>query len=185
MNRKEFIKQTSLSGTSVLLLNGCNLFLPSEEKIKNTSDEVQMVITQPKDDEDIFEYIKRIKGSSFDLQLYQQILGSANAYKEGDATLNIAAENDQSRKFARALLANTRIKDLNEQHVYKDEILELILNSTQYNERLMGWTMRELKEFMLVAKEEEIKEIMPGLSSDIIACLVKLMTNKIDFKIAN
>ncbi len=38
--------------------------------------------------------------------------------------------------------------------------------------------MGELKDFLLTKGELEIKEIMPALSSDIIACVVKLMTNE-------
>ena len=40
--------------------------------------------------EDVFGYIHRVRGC-FDQRLYQQVLGAANAFKEGDASLGIAA----------------------------------------------------------------------------------------------
>ena len=39
------------------------------------------------------------------------------------------------------------------------------------------WTLARLKQFVLGAEENEIKAILPGLASDVIACLVKLMSD--------
>ncbi len=174
MNRKEFLKQTGLTGTSLLLLHGCTLFEADKKKIDTSLSGV--VIQKPHKGEDIFGYINRIHGT-FDITHYRQILGAANMYKEGDATLKIAAKNDQSRIYARELLSATTIGDLNKNCVFKDDILSLIQESTVENPDLDRWTMQELKHFTLTQPEERIKEIMPCLSSDIIACLVKLMNN--------
>ena len=129
--------------------------------------------------EDIFAYIHRVKGS-FDLKLYRQIIGSANPYKEGDAAQNIAATDEKSRENARELLRNTLIKDICEHPLFEDELFQLIQNTTdqiQYR-KIENWTMGVLKSFILNKAEQEIKSIMPGLSSDIIGCLVKLMNNQ-------
>ncbi len=174
MIREEFIKLSGLAGASVLILNGCDFFVSKNEALATSSGGV--VIQNPTSGEAIFSYINRVKGE-FDITLYRQILGAANEFKEGDMSLNISAANKQSRTHARELLGNTNIGSLNEHLVYKDEILELIQQSTKENPTLENWTLRELKDFVMSQPEEKIKEIMPCLSSDVIACLVKLMTN--------
>jgi len=92
--------------------------------------------------------------------------------------LAIAAVDDASRLHARELLGNTTIKDLNEHIVYTDELLTLIRESLMPNAELDSWTLQELKEYVLSQSEEKVKEIMPSISSDSIACLVKLMSNE-------
>ncbi|MEM6726387.1 MAG: ethanolamine ammonia-lyase subunit EutB, partial [Bacteroidota bacterium] len=175
MTRKEFIKHTGMAGAAVLLLNGCQLFTSKEELATGTLEGVQL--KKPKPKEDIFTYIQRVKGE-FDRTLYKQILGAANAFKEGDQTLNIAALDETTRASARLLLSNTKVKGLNEQIVYRDELLDLIHQSIVENDEVANWTFQELKDFMLTKPETEIKAIMPSLSSDVIACLVKLMSNE-------
>ena len=44
--------------------------------------------------------------------------------------------------------------------------------------RSAGWMFGELKQFLLTSNQDAIREIMPGLSSDVIACAVKLMSNE-------
>jgi ethanolamine ammonia-lyase large subunit len=45
-------------------------------------------------------------------------------------------------------------------------------------QEISSWTLIELKRFVLSQPEPEIQRIMPGLSSDVIGCLVKLMSNQ-------
>ena len=174
MKRKEFIKLSGLMGTSVLLLNGCDLFSAKEEALKIT--ERGVTIKSIKEGQDIFGYIQELNGK-FDQTLYRQILGAANEYKEGDETLHVAAIDEPSRIYAKQLLANTKIGDLNSHQIYKDDIQELIESSTISTPEINSWTMNDLKSFVLTKSEAEIKEIMPALTSDVIACLVKLMSN--------
>lgn len=175
MNRKEFLKQSALAGTSVLFLNGYN-FLPSKKDKWGKSMD-SLVVRKPTIGEDIFSYISKEKGG-FDLTLYRQLLGNANEYKEGDDTLKVAAKNEDSRENAKALLSNTRIGDLQKNSVYSDDLSALIQESTKENKELDTWTMADLKAFVLSESENTIKEIMPCLNSDTIACLVKLMSNE-------
>jgi len=175
MTRKKFISQTGMIGSGMLLLNGCDLFVATDGVSDSTV--AGAMIKSPEIGEDVFAYIRREKGS-FDQTLYRQILGAANEFKEGDETLNIAAHDEDSRSHARQLIANTSIKNFNEHIVYTDELLELIQRSVKPNPELENWTVQELKDFTLSESEEKIKEIMPSLSSDIIACLVKLMSNE-------
>ena len=143
-----------------------------------------------KQGEDIFAYVSRVKGS-FDQKLYQQVIGSSNAFKEGDETIGVGAKDDATRQSARALLANTKIKDLYEHPLLVDSVQKLVWQTTDQAQyaKVKDWTMGELKEFLLTKNEAEIKAIMYGLTSDVIGCVPKLMSNeeliKLDQKIFN
>ena len=175
MTRKEFVNLAGLTGASLLILNGCDLFVSDNERISGNTEGVS--IQSPKVDEDIFKYVQRIKGK-FDIKLYRQVLGAANEFKEGDQSIKISAVDEESRNYARQLLGNTQIARLNKTSVYRDEVLDLIQQSITANPNLDNWTMQELKIFLLTKPELQIKEIIPSLSSDVIACVVKLMTNE-------
>lgn len=171
-NRLEFLKRTGLAAAGVLI---SNKGLP---KMGNAYLGFAPKIESPEENEDIFSYIKRVNGD-FDLTLYRQIIGAANPFKEGDATLDIAAVDEQSRGNARQLLSNTKVEDITTHSLFNDELYELIestTNKTNYS-KVKTWTIGELKTFILTQEEDEIKAIMNGLSSDVIACVVKLMSN--------
>jgi ethanolamine ammonia-lyase large subunit len=129
--------------------------------------------------EDVFAYINEVNGS-FDQTLYQQVIGASNAFKEGDVTIGVGADDETTRQYARTLLANTKIKDLYEHPLLADDLQRLIWQTTdqaQY-EKVKGWTIGELKEFLLTKSEAEIKGIMHGLTSEAIGCVPKLMSNE-------
>ncbi len=128
--------------------------------------------------EDVFTYVQRTKGA-FDQVLYQQVVGAASAFKEGDAAIGVAAGDEASRENARKLLANTKIKDLLANSLFIDDQDKLIRDTTdpaQYA-KVKDWTLGELKSFLLTKSEAQIKGIMYGLHSDIIGNVVKLMSN--------
>lgn len=143
-----------------------------------TSKQGKFAVGEAKPGEDIFAYITRVKGG-FDLTTYQQAIGAANEFKEGDQAIGVAAEDETTRKNARALLANTKIRDLYRQPLFEDALQRLIWQTTdqaQY-EKIKDWTMGELKAFLLSKPEEEIKAVMNGLTSDTIGLVPKLMSN--------
>jgi len=149
-----------------------------------------VTIKDVKPGEDVFQYVQREKGK-FDLTLYQQVIGAANAYKEGDEAIGVAASNEATRANARILLSNTKIQALHEHPLLVDSLQKYLWDTTdkaQY-EKIKGWTMGELKTFLLTKSEDEIKGIMGGLNSDIIGCVPKLMSNeeliKVDAKVFN
>ncbi len=128
--------------------------------------------------ENILQYVKRIKGK-FDLAFYQSVIGAANPYKEGDEANGVAADCDNTREKAKKLIANTKIKEIHEYPLFEDNLQKLIWKTTnpaQY-EKVKDWTMGQLKDFVLTRSESDIKSIMWGLNSDVIACLTKLMNN--------
>ncbi len=128
--------------------------------------------------EDVFAYVKRVKGS-LDMELYRKVIGAANPFKEGDESIGVAADDDLTRVNARMLLGNTTIRDLHETPLFEDNLQKLIWKTTdqaQYD-KVRDWTMNELKNFLLTRSESEIKGIMHGLNSDVIAGVTKLMSN--------
>jgi len=179
--RRQFLGIMGLAGVA---LAGVSL------ASKTASAAEAIAIKEVKPGEDVFAYVTRVKGS-FHQTLYQQVIGAANAFKEGDLTIGVGAADEATRQNARTLLANTKIKDLYEHPLLVDDLQKLIWKSTdqaQYD-KVKDWTMGQLKEFLLTKPEAEIKGIMFGLTSDTIGCVPKLMTNEelimLDQKIFN
>jgi ethanolamine ammonia-lyase large subunit len=144
-----------------------------------TTDSGAITIKDVKPGEDVFKYIQRVKGS-FDQKLYQQVIGASNAYKEGDQTIGVAADNNASRENARKLLANTKIKDITNHPLLNDDLYKFIaksINSAQYN-KIKDWTMGKMKTFLLTKTESEIKAVMFGMNSEVVGCIPKLMSNQ-------
>ena len=129
--------------------------------------------------DDVFSYIRRLTGG-FDAALYVQILGAANEFKEGDALVGVAAADASARANARRLLANTRLRDLDAHPPLRDALYTLIdgHRDPRAVSRSAGMTVGELRQFLLTGDEAAIKALMPGLSSDAIASVVKLMNNR-------
>jgi len=138
-----------------------------------------VTVSDAQSGEDVFSYVKRVKGG-FDQTLYQQVIGAANPYKEGDEAIGVAASDDASRQNARALLANTKIGDLHDNPLFVDDQQRLIWATTDAGQlkAVRGWTMGQLKQFVLTSSEPEIKAMMGGLNSDVIGCLTKICSNE-------
>jgi ethanolamine ammonia-lyase large subunit len=129
--------------------------------------------------EDVFKYIDRVHGG-FDQTLYLQVIGAANEFKEGDVTIGVGAPDEATRTNARALLKNTKIKDLYDHPMLADDLQKLIWKTTdqaQY-EKVKDWTMGQLKDFLQTESEANIKGVMNGLTSETIGCVPKLMNNQ-------
>lgn len=168
--RRNFLLQLGVVGVSMVLAQSNILGM------SNLPSHILPKFTEPLKDEDLFAYIQRISGS-FDLQLYKQLVGAANEFKEGDQIAGIAAANASARTLSRNLIANTQLSKVFSHPLFKDQQYELIQNSTVVDNKVMDMTFHQLKQFLLESDESAIKGIMPALSSDIIAFVVKLMTN--------
>ena len=169
-NRRDFLTVVS----TPLLLGGGLKISPAWADHESKGVDVGHV----NDGEGLFAYIHRTY-EKFDVRQYQKLLGAANEFKDGDAIVEVAAVDDRSRSRARTLLANTKIVDLVEHPPWQDDL-------SRWNDgfasvdRLRAWndrTFGELKNHLVAAGEAEIRNILPGLTSDLIACLVRLMTN--------
>jgi len=172
-SRRDFLINSGLSA-------GALVFLPFNFSFASTyfSEKLNEVIS-PRTNEDLFSYITRVKGR-FDQNLYRQIVGSANPFKEGDCAQGISALNEEHRLNARELLCNTKLKDIYNKPLFEDDILLLIHKTTDNGifNNISGWTLGELKSFVLTRPENDIKAVIPGLTSDIIGCLVKILSNQ-------
>lgn len=134
-------------------------------------------LAPPKAEEDIFDYIERQVGK-FDRDLYLKILGNANEFKEGDEIVGVAAQDETARSIARTLLANTRVADIDANPPLLDELYSFVRKTTTAaRPELSNWTVGQLKSALLALSEAEIHAMKGSLSSDCIACVVKLMTN--------
>ena len=177
MERRDFLSKLGMATVSYTLVSG---------KVFGESDHFhfeKIEVPSPLVGEDLFQYIQRQKGS-FDVTLYRQLLGAANEFKEGDEIAGIAAASDEDRLKARMLLAETSLDNIRKNSVFTDEQSEFIEQSTRsFQETESGKAigklrMNEFKELLLKSSETEIHDLLPYLTSDIIACVVKLMSNQ-------
>ena len=174
INRRNFLTQATILGVQCSFLGSCVLETNAEANVDSLKG---IMIDSIQKGEDIFQYILRAKGE-MDISLYRQIVGAASEFKEGDQTLGIAAKNKRSRDLARQLLRNTTLGDIEKNSLYEDELYVLIQATTIPDEKVNKLSLGELKSFLLTEDEEAIKSLMPALSSDVIGCVVKLMSNE-------
>src|SRR5215204_5497891 len=138
----------------------------------------RLVVGDVKEGEDLFGWLARVHGG-FDAVKYRQLLGAANAYKEGDESQGLSAADEASRDNSRRLLANTTIRALHAHPIFPDEVVAFADAQVDpaVRARIEPLTVGELARFLLDRSEDEIKGLMPGLASDVIACTVKLLSN--------
>ena len=166
MTRRDFLN--GLTGGAIVVAYG----------VSRSSRAQDAVTRRPFQDEDVFQYILRVAGRH-DEGLYARILGNANEFKEGDQSIGVAAADEDARRTARQLLAGTRLIDIDAHALHQDSLF-LFIQADQDNLArgpLAGKTLGELKQFLLTSDEDAIKQQMSGLSSDVIGCVVRMMSN--------
>ena len=168
--RRKFVKQMAISSTGIAAGLAGSLGNPLF---------ADLVVETPQRDESLPEYVIR-KHGSFNNKLYCQLLGAANEFKEGDQIIGVAAADEASRNNARQLLAKTKLVDIDKLAPHRDELFQFAdaARATSEDERHKSWTIGELKNALLTLPEESIKRIALALSSDVIGCVVKLMSNE-------
>lgn len=137
-----------------------------------------MLTLPPLRDEDLLAYLQRTTGG-FDRTRYLQLLGAANAYKEGDDAIGVAAPDEQARTDARRLLAATRLADIDAHPVIDDDLGALLRATVDVaaQQQSASWTVGALRDWLLTQDGASIAAVARGLSSDVIGCVVKLMTD--------
>ena len=168
INRRVFLTGSMASGAAV---SGpwTHRSLASDENV------LAAEIEAPESGEDVFDYIRRVKGE-FDPVLYSQIRGAANEFKEGDLAIGVAALHASSRHHARELLGNTQLHDIDRHATHRDGVYRAgvaVLNRENTNDS----TLSDLRDTLLASGEHAIHDLIPTLSSDVIGCVCKLMTN--------
>ncbi|MDQ8168546.1 MAG: ethanolamine ammonia-lyase subunit EutB [Gemmatimonadota bacterium] len=138
----------------------------------------QMLVLPPLPDEDLFAYLQRTTGG-FDRTRYLQLLGEANAYKEGDDAIGVAAPDDAARTHARSMLAATRLTDIDAHPVIEDDLGALLRATVDVAAQQLSasWSVGQLRDLLLTQDGASIAAVARGLSSDVIGCVVKLMTD--------
>lgn len=136
-------------------------------------------LDQAKPSEDLISYVERVRGA-WDDDLYRKLLGAANEWKEGDAIVGVAAANQEDRELARQLMSETTLAQIDSHPPFADKMYERIQEAREAKVSLetRHWTIAKLKRFLLDQGEVDIRRILPGLSSDCIACVVKLLSNQ-------
>ncbi|MFT7641480.1 MAG: ethanolamine ammonia-lyase large subunit [Pirellulaceae bacterium] len=172
VRRRDFIGGVAAGAASLSLGQNSPLALAAEKP-------AALHISKPMVGEDVLAYIQR-KSGRFDSNVYKQILGAANEFKEGDEIVGIAAADTASRNHARELLANSLLNDIDAYEIHEDELSKLLRNSLRQKAvaQMTKLTLGKLKQFLLTQDEAAIKSVMPSLSSDVIGCVVKLMSNQ-------
>ena len=134
--------------------------------------------------EDLFHYVKRVSCSeSLDFRtsppssvLFRKVLGYANPYKHGDETLSVASPSASSRSVARELIGGTTVRDIDQYPAHRDQLYELCCEvDERVRESVKDCTISDLKFHLLSSPEP--KSVLPGLTSDVIACIVKTCTD--------
>lgn len=139
--------------------------------------QARLLETNP--EEDLFLFMDRTLGK-FDRTAYQQIIGAANAFKEGDQILGVSATDEATRSKARRLLSNTHLGDILKHPLFEDNLYSRLLEnlSPDAAKKTSPMTLGELKQFLLSQDESDIQPILDGLCSDVIGCVVKIMSNE-------
>ncbi|MCP4945062.1 MAG: ethanolamine ammonia-lyase [Planctomycetaceae bacterium] len=172
INRRQFTKAGSLGGVAALAS-----FAKPLRAFEPQAPAVTLVNAQA--GEDIFQYLNRVQ-FGFDEKAYRNIIGAANPFKEGDAMLGVAAADDATRGIARQLLSNTVLSKLDDHPITQDRLTQLLQQTVSRGAQTttQSKTLGQLKRFLLERDEATIKTVLPSLSSVMIGCVVKLMSNE-------
>ena len=125
-----------------------------------------------------------ISGKTFAFSSVKEVLAKANEEKSGDILAGIGAASTLERIAAKEVLANLLLSDLRNNPVVDydtDEVTRIIqdgVNETIYD-RIKNQTVGDFREWLLKSEvcETEIAKIRPGLTSEMISAVTKLMTS--------
>ncbi|MCR5783314.1 MAG: ethanolamine ammonia-lyase subunit EutB [Clostridia bacterium] len=125
-----------------------------------------------------------LAGKVFSFRSVKEVLAKANEEKSGDNLAGVAASSALERVAAKEVLSNLLVRDIRENPVVpyeEDEVTRINqdgLDSSVY-ERIKGWTMAQLREYILAfsTTEEDIKTLGKGLTAEVVAGVCKLMSN--------
>lgn len=183
LDRRLFLRKASVASIAV----GASSLSPAHpnalglNRPANNQDDADSdtVFQDPLPGEGLIEYVQRTQGH-WDEQVYKHLLGAANEFKEGDAIVGVAAIHEPHRQLARQLLTNTRLHEIDAHPPHRDLLLVAINDclDVDAHQASREWTVGELKQFLMDQSEEEILSRASGLSSDVIGCVVKIMTNQ-------
>lgn len=171
--KPEMPAQPAVDHSAPLLQTEFHTSVPAVSEVSEVRD-----TAKPLPGEGIMQYLRRTEGE-VQHKAYQALVGAAGPFKEGDQTIGVAATSPAHRLKAQQLLANTRLSELQDRPLHDDEVFRYAqkgVDKAVYSE-IKDWTVGQLKNYVLDSPEADIKKIMPGLPSDAIGSVVKLMDN--------
>jgi hypothetical protein len=126
----------------------------------------------------------KLHGKTYEFPDIRLLMGKANEEKSGDRLAGVAAETAAERAAARLVLAEVPLWVLRENPAApydQDEVTRVIhdaLNERVYGE-IKDWTVGQLREWILAdtTTPEMIRRVANGLTAEMIAAVVKLMSN--------
>ncbi|ODR80399.1 ethanolamine ammonia-lyase [Haladaptatus sp. W1] len=125
-----------------------------------------------------------ITGSQRTFDSIREVLAKANEEKSGDELADIGASSAAERVAAKDTLSRISLATLRENPVvpYEDDevtrVIQEAVDDAIYDE-ISDWTVADLREFLVDEQttEEDIDRIRPGLTSEMIAAVAKIMSN--------
>lgn len=127
-------------------------------------------------------YAMDLKNDHYHFKSLNELMGKANEERSGDHSIGLGASNEKERVAAQYLLSEIPLKTLYENPAVpyeKCEVTRTIIDAvdpTVY-QKVLGWSVAQLREFLLSKTGPEIEAIRPGLSAEMIAASVKLCSN--------
>lgn len=126
----------------------------------------------------------KLFGVSYDFKSVKEVMAKANEKKSGDTLAGIGARDAKERIAAKYVLSNLTVEEITASPAAaydKDCVTRIILddlNRKEY-EKIKALTIGELREKILdnQLSGDEILKTSSGMSSEVIACLAKLMGN--------
>lgn len=126
----------------------------------------------------------RLFGRSWRFKGLAEVLAKANEEKSGDRLAGLAAASEEERVAAKAVLAEVTVGEVYERPSVpydRDEVTRVIVDAIdrRAHRRVAGWTVARLREWLLSAEAtgEAILALSPGLTSEAIAAVARLMSN--------
>ena len=115
-----------------------------------------------------------------------QILGNANAFKEGDFSIGVGTDDDTIRADAKQSLSRVRLNDIFNCDIIEDQLTDRLKSSFSSDRssaeafhRINNQTVGDIRDAILHADNTQIiQSIGTGMTSEMIAAVAKVMSNE-------
>ncbi len=127
-------------------------------------------------------YQARVRNQSFPFRSLNEVLGKANEFRSGDKSVGLCASDEKERVAAQYVLADLPLKTFYENPSIpydRCEVTRVIIDAidTSIYDKVKGWTVSQLREFLLSASSQEVAGLRWALTAEMVAGAVKLCSN--------
>lgn len=126
----------------------------------------------------------RLFGKTYEFRDVRDLMGKANEEKSGDRLAGVAANSEIERAAAKYVLSELPLNVLRANPAVpyaEDEVTRVIDDAVDDSvyQKISGWTVGQLREWILDNKTtgQDIKQLSPGLTSEMVAAVAKTMSN--------